>query len=92
MKLLKTFVILIFASIFPVSALSDELNLSSKTDPAAAEHPYQGMSQVDVQKKFGDPKDWRDAIGDPPISRWIYDDFTVYFEFDKVIHSVVTPD
>jgi hypothetical protein len=28
-------------------------------------------------------------VGDPPISRWVYDHFTVYFEYDKVLHSVV---
>jgi hypothetical protein len=31
-------------------------------------------------------------VGDPPITRWVYDRFTVYFENDRVIHSVVHHD
>jgi len=29
------------------------------------------------------------AVGDPPISRWEYADFTVYFEYDRVVHAVL---
>ena len=28
------------------------------------------------------------AVGDPPITTWEYTDFLVYFEYDRVIHSV----
>ena len=30
------------------------------------------------------------AVGKPPISRWEYPGFVVYFEHDHVIHSVVS--
>ena len=54
------------------------------------ERPEQGMTKVQVEEKFGQPRDWRRAVGDPPISSWIYNDFTVYFEYEHVIHSVLT--
>lgn len=56
---------------------------------ASIERPQQGMSKDQVQEKFGEPKDWDEPIGDPPISRWVYEKFTVYFEYDRVIHSVL---
>ena len=50
--------------------------------------PTRGMSQESVQANFGAPESTVAAIGDPPISRWVYADFVVFFEYDKVIHSV----
>lgn len=51
--------------------------------------PTRGMSKSSVQQRFGTPNSKVAAIGDPPISRWIYDDYTVVFEYDKVLHAVV---
>jgi hypothetical protein len=28
------------------------------------------------------------SVGEPPISSWEYEPFVVYFEYDRVIHSV----
>ena len=53
--------------------------------------PKQGMIKSDVKSSFGEPTDWYAAVGEPPISKWVYQGFTVYFEWDRVIHSVITP-
>ncbi len=50
--------------------------------------PTRGMSQESVQANFGAPQSTVAAIGDPPISRWEYADFVVFFEHKLVIHSV----
>ena len=50
--------------------------------------PTRGMTQASVQENFGAPRSTRAAVGDPPISRWEYADFVVFFEYDKVIHAV----
>jgi hypothetical protein len=42
-----------------------------------------------VAAKFGTPVTKVPAVGKPPISRWEYPGFVVYFEADHVIHSVV---
>jgi len=47
------------------------------------------MTMQQVEENFGPPHDKLPAAGDPPISRWIYDDFTVYFERQYIIHAVV---
>lgn len=51
--------------------------------------PTQGMSMALVEQKFGQPEQKTQAIGQPPITRWIYKDFVVFFEYNLVIHSVV---
>ena len=50
--------------------------------------PTRGMTQDSVQANFGAPQNTVAAVGEPPISRWEYADFVVFFEYDKVIHSV----
>jgi hypothetical protein len=46
------------------------------------------MTQTAVHTKFGEPQEKLSAVGEPPISRWHYLDYTVYFERDRVIISV----
>ena len=51
--------------------------------------PSRGMSMDEVSGKFGAPATKVPAIGKPPISRWEYPGFVVYFEHEHVIHSVI---
>ena len=52
--------------------------------------PGRGMSMTDVEKRFGEPVTKVEEVGQPPITRWIYNDFTVFFEYQYVIHSLAT--
>lgn len=52
--------------------------------------PSRGMTMSQVASKFGEPVTKVPAVGKPPISRWEYPGFVVYFEHDHVIHSVVS--
>lgn len=52
--------------------------------------PSRGMTMTQVASKFGAPVTKVPAVGNPPISRWEYPGFVVYFERDHVIHSVVS--
>jgi hypothetical protein len=51
--------------------------------------PTRGMTMDQVATKFGAPVSKIPAVGKPPISRWEYPGFVVYFEAEHVIHSVV---
>jgi hypothetical protein len=42
-----------------------------------------------VQNRFGEALEKSPAVGEPPISKWTYNNFTVYFESEFVIHAVV---
>lgn len=50
--------------------------------------PKTGMTKDQVEKQFGEPAEKVDPVGNPPISKWKYADYVVYFEYDHVIHSV----
>ncbi|GAB1259838.1 hypothetical protein [Aurantivibrio plasticivorans] len=53
--------------------------------------PQTGMKQSEVEAQYGLPQSWTPAVGNPPISSWVYEDFVVYFEYDRVLHSVLRP-
>ncbi len=53
--------------------------------------PDKGLSQAEVVARYGEPAYQSAATGEPPISRWTYPTFSVYFEGDTVIHSVIKP-
>jgi hypothetical protein len=51
--------------------------------------PQRGMTMDQVSTKFGAPVAKVPAVGKPPIARWEYPGFVVYFEHEHVIHSVI---
>ena len=53
--------------------------------------PKRDASMSSVVDLVGQPLRIDRAIGDPPIATWHYPEFRVYFEYDKVIHSVKNP-
>jgi len=53
--------------------------------------PDNGWSKSDVEGKFGAPSSKRGAVGTPPITRWDYDNYSVYFEYDVVLFTVLHP-
>jgi hypothetical protein len=53
--------------------------------------PAPGTTMKTVEERFGAPSERHAAVGTPPITRWDYPAFAVYFEKDRVIHAVVTP-
>jgi hypothetical protein len=44
------------------------------------------MAQVEA--RFGAPAERFAPVGQPPISRWVYPSFVVYFEYQHVVHTV----
>jgi hypothetical protein len=67
--------------------LADELKMTPAPQ-ASADRPTRGMSMEKVEAKFGAPAKRVPAIGEPPITRWEYPGFVVYFEHHLVLHSV----
>jgi hypothetical protein len=56
--------------------------------PVSVEVPKHGASMTTVEARFGAPRARHAAVGAPPITRWDYDSFSVYFENQLVIHAV----
>ncbi|HET6592198.1 MAG TPA: hypothetical protein VFG48_04735 [Xanthomonadales bacterium] len=51
--------------------------------------PVNGMKQAEVRERFGAPVKTDAPVGDPPITRWDYDGYSVYFEYDLVLFTVL---
>ena len=56
---------------------------------AGVMRPTRGMSMSAVTHKFGQAAQQSATIGDPPITKWTYPSFIVFFEHSHVIHSVI---
>jgi hypothetical protein len=85
----KSLPVLLFAAAFAV-AEADTLLIDSvqQAEASRAERPASGLSKAEVEARFGAPTRMIAAVGEPPISRWEYPNFIVYFEFERVIHAV----
>jgi hypothetical protein len=77
-----------FAPICRADIVASDQGITVRDAGVAA--PARGMTMAQVASKFGDPVTKVPAVGNPPISRWEYSSFVVYFERDHVIHAVVS--
>ena len=78
-------------TLWSAPASSDQLQMVPPPAENAANRPSRGMTMERVEAKYGAPARKVAPVGQPPIERWEYPGFTVYFEFRKVIHSVAAP-
>lgn len=88
--ILSTFV---YFSFVGAATFADEVKIPLGQQ-AGAQHiatPTIGLSKAQVKSQYGEPQKENPPRGKPPISSWDYGEFTVYFENDHVIHSVVKP-
>ncbi len=73
-------------------SLAEVLTVPTYSVPNSSDgvlRPTRGMSMATVAQKFGTADQQSAAIGDPPITKWIYADFIVFFEHSHVIHAVI---
>jgi hypothetical protein len=75
------------------TAYADTLLIDRVENAADQPRPTMGLSMDQVRSRFGEPIAQFAPVGGgkpqhPPITRWQYDGYTVYFERDKVIYSV----
>ncbi|QNR96056.1 hypothetical protein ICJ04_10840 [Stenotrophomonas sp. 169] len=73
--------------------LADTLLVDRAAEKPGIALPVRGQSMQQVQSQFGAPAEQLDARGGqkrqwPTINRWVYPQFTVYFEKQKVIDVV----
>lgn len=76
-------------------AVADVLLVDSIGAAPAIQTPRAGLSMAGVRAQFGAPAVEQPTVSvnggpfQPPITRWDYDGFSVIFERDLVVHSVV---
>ena len=88
----------LFLSLFLVTSgpvAADVLLIDSMQANPAVQTPRSGVSMSAVRQGYGDPLTEHPAVStsagpqQPPITRWDYSGFSVFFEHDRVVHSVV---
>ena len=69
--------------------LINAIETAPPNSPGGLLRPSRGLSMETVADQYGPPTQTLPAVGNPPITRWTYDGYTVYFEQRHVIRSVV---
>lgn len=75
------------------SARAEVLDTGAKAPRSSAAMPARGLSMAQVERRYGAPLEklpsaGGDAPRHPTINRWRYRGYTVYFERNRVLHSV----
>ncbi len=65
-----------------------EIPVGEQGDPQLTQLPQTGESRRSVLERFGLADEEHAPVGQPPITRWDYREFSVYFEYDHVVNSV----
>ena len=74
------------AAVAETIVVDDQVKVRAST----VERPDRGMTMSRVESRFGAPSAKHATVGEPPITRWDYPRFAVFFEKDRVIHAVAT--
>ncbi len=80
--------IVAFAVVTSGPALGQETKDDADSMQEMMSMPTNPMTMDKVRGEYGSPELERPAVGEPPITRWEYDGYTVYFEHQLVITSV----
>jgi len=90
-KTLIKFALLASLICSPLSLSADTLSIinAPENSEQGIPRPTRGMNMQQVETNFGTPINIISAVGEPPITRWVYDKYTVYFEHQYVIHAAV---
>lgn len=88
-------VALTFALLASGPASADVLLIESIESAPAIQTPSRGQTMADVRMQFGDPQTEHPTVStdggpyQPPITRWDFENYSVFFEHDVVVRSVV---
>lgn len=76
------------------SAQADVLEMATPDTESSVNKPAKGSTMTAVLRDFGAPTSKRAPVGggskhQPPITRWDYPNFSVFFENNHVVDAVV---
>ncbi|AYC33427.1 phosphodiesterase [Pseudomonas cavernae] len=82
--------LLIFALLCPLTGWAETIEIPLGQQGAAnIRLPARGESQQAVLLRFGLADQEHAPVGQPPITRWDYREFSLYFESGRVIDRVI---
>lgn len=89
MKYLGQLLLLIcFSASAHLSAEQVRIPIGPQENQWAADIPRRAMTKNQVENTYGSPDSKHGPTGTPPISYWEYPSYTVYFEYNHVLHTV----
>jgi hypothetical protein len=83
---------LIFLLAQPATAevlLIDSIHQAPMNSAEGVPRPHRGMTMDQVRQRYGAPDIEYPWVGEPPITRWEYAGYSVFFEYQHVLTSVV---
>lgn len=69
--------------------LLDAIEQAPANAPDGLQRPTRGMTMKQVRARFGQAAQEHPWVGDPPITRWDYPAYSVFFENEYVLDTVV---
>ena len=72
------------------TAQAQDLQMTGSQAASRVGVPSRGLTMAQVEQRYGAPADRLAAVGQPPITRWVYPSFVVFFEGNIVIHAVAS--
>ncbi len=80
--------------LLPLATQADVVEMPEETFAAPVSMPAKGSTMAAVTRQFGAPARKHPAVGggsrrQPPITRWDYPGFSVFFENSHVVDAVV---
>lgn len=79
----------VFIGLMIPAASADILLIEKVRERMQRDLPENGLHMNEVENRYGSPAERYSPVGDPPITRWVFDDYSVYFEYQLVIDSVL---
>ncbi len=85
---LKLIYLFVFSLVFSISH-AEQVKIPGHSDSdIIMELPKKGDTMDNIRFKFGNPNNERFPVGNPPITQWEYNGFSVFFEHQHVIHAI----
>jgi hypothetical protein len=69
--------------------LLDAIDQEPPNNAQGVLRPQRGEKMPTVESRFGKPEKISGPVGEPPITRWDYPGYSVFFEYDTVLDTVV---
>jgi hypothetical protein len=82
-------VLALMLALFAGFATADVLLIEEVRQADNMDLPVNGQTMDEVEARFGAPDSKQAAVGDPPITEWEYGRWSVYFEYNRVLFTVL---
>ena len=86
---MKRIIVCTLLMVLAPAVMADVLLIERSQVMAGMDLPQKSTTMNQVRSQYGDPISESGPVGNPPITKWEYADFFVYFEHQHVITSVL---